>query len=94
MAVFLLALALLALAVIGMSVTILVKKDGKFPEGEISHNKELRRQGIICAKEEELRLWKKRNPKAVLEGRCPDTCPPGGCDACAFSEPENQQEPC
>ena len=94
MTTFLLALLLLAMGVADMAVTILVKKDGKFPDGEISHNKELRRQGIICAKEEELRLWKKRNPKAVLKGRRPDTCPPGGCDACAFSEPENQQEPC
>ena len=94
MTVFLLALGLLAVGVVGMAVTILVKKDGKFPDGEIANNKALRRQGIICAKEEEMRLWKKRNSKAVLEGRRPDTCPPGGCDACAFSEPENQQEPC
>lgn len=86
MTVFLLALALLVLAVVGMSVTILVKKDGKFPDGEISHNKELRRQGIICAKEEELRLWRKRNPKATAEGRRPDACPPGGCDSCAFQQ--------
>ena len=56
MKVFLLALLLLALGVAGMAVTILVKKDGKFPDGEISHNKELRRRGVICAKEEELRL--------------------------------------
>lgn len=90
----LLTILLLAIGVAAMAVTILVKKDGKFPDGEISHNKELRSQGIICAKEEELRLWKKRNPKAVLEGRLPDTCPAGGCDACAFSEPEKTQEPC
>ena len=58
MTVFLLALGLLAVGVVGMAVTILVKKDGKFPDGEIAHNKALRRQGIICAKEEEMRLWK------------------------------------
>ena len=56
MTTFLLALLLLAMGVAAMAVTILVKKDGKFPDGEISHNKELRRQGIICAKEEELEL--------------------------------------
>lgn len=89
MTVFLLALALLALAVIGMSVTILVKKDGKFPDGEISHNKELRRQGIICAKEEELRMWRKRNQKAAAEGRRPDVCPESGCDGCAFFETDH-----
>ncbi len=87
MKVFLLAVVLLALAVAGLAVTILVRKDGKFPDGEISHNKELRRRGIICAKEEELRLWRKRNPKAALQGKRPDTCPEGGCEGCAFFEP-------
>ena len=63
-------------------------EDGKFPDGEIAHNKALRRQGIICAKEEEMRLWKKRNPQAASAGRRPDTCPESGCDGCAFFETE------
>ena len=86
MKVILLAVALLVLAVAGMAVTILVRKDGKFPDGEISRNKELRRRGIVCAKEEELRLWRKRNPKAAARGERPETCPEGGCDGCAFFE--------
>lgn len=86
MKVFLLAVLLLALGVAGLAVTILVKKDGKFPDGEIAHNKALRKQGIICAKEEELRLWKKRNPQAAAQGLRPDTCPETGCDGCAFGE--------
>jgi len=90
MKVFLLAVLLLALAVAGLAVTILVKKDGKFPDGEISHNKELRRRGIVCAKEEELRLWRKRNPEAAAAGKRPDACPPGGCDSCAFFEFESK----
>lgn len=84
MKVFLLALLLLGLGVLGMAVTMLVKKDGKFPDGEISHNKELRQRGIVCAKEEELRLWRKQHPKAAASGQRPDACPPGGCEACAF----------
>lgn len=86
MTVFLLAVLLLAVGVAGMAVTILVKKDGKFPDGEISRNKELRRQGIICAKEEEMRLWKKRKRKAAAAGSRPGTCPESGCDGCAFLE--------
>lgn len=89
MKVFLLALLLLALGVAGMAVTILVKKDGRFPDGEISHNKELRRRGVICAKEEELRLWRKRNPKTAASGQRPDACPEGGCEACAYFEQES-----
>ena len=80
----LLAVLLLAVGVAAMAITILVKKDGKFPDGEISHNKELRRRGIVCAKEEELRLWRKRNPSAAAAGQRPDTCSEGGCEACAF----------
>ena len=88
MKVFLLAVLLLALAVAGLAVTILVKKDGKFPDGEIAHNKALRKQGIICAKEEELRLWRKRTPQAAAAGGRPDACPAGGCDGCAYFETE------
>lgn len=84
MKVFLLALALLAVGVAGMAITILVKKDGKFPDGEISRNKALRERGIVCAKEEEMRLWRKRNPQAASRGRRPDTCPESGCDGCAY----------
>ena len=56
MTVFLLALGLLAVGVAGMAVTILVKKDGKFPDGEIAHNKALlfyeRQKEIVRAIEE------------------------------------------
>ena len=85
MKVFLLALLLLAIGVAGMAVTILFKKDGKFPDGEIAHNKALREQGIICAKEEEMRIWRKRNPSAA-RGERPADCPEGGCEGCAFFE--------
>ena len=87
MKVFLLAIALLAIGVAGMAVTIILKKDGKFPDGEISHNKELRRQGVICAKEEELRLWRRRGPAAAAAApkkERPSDCPEGGCEGCAF----------
>ena len=87
----LVAILLLALGVAGMAVTILVKKDGKFPDGEISRNKALREKGIICAKEEELRLWRKRNPAAAARGERPAACPEGGCDGCAFFETGKQQ---
>lgn len=76
---FILAAIILAIGVAGMAITIIVKKDGKFPDGEISHNKALRKKGIICAKEEEMRIWKKHG------GRKPENCPEGGCEGCAFN---------
>lgn len=75
-----LSIVLLAVAVAGMAITIIVKKDGKFPDGEISHNKELRKRGIICAKEEEIRLWGRKGKKGRVK------CPEGGCEGCSFFE--------
>ncbi len=48
MKVFLLALAVLALAVAGMSFNILFRKDGKFPEYEVGSNEEMKKRGITC----------------------------------------------
>lgn len=82
MKIFLLSVILLAAAVAGMAVTILVKPGGKFPDGEISHNKELRKRGIICAKEEELRLWGKKKKANGSSFQCPE----GGCEGCSFKK--------
>lgn len=40
---------LVALALAGMAITILVKPKGKFPETHVGHNKEMRKRGITCA---------------------------------------------
>ncbi len=47
--VFLLAIALVTLALFGLAITILLKKDGKFPNIHIGGNKHLKKQGITCA---------------------------------------------
>ena len=76
MKVFLLAAAIVALCVFGLCFNIIFRKDGKFPDGEISRNKELRKRGIVCAKEEELRLWGKHH------GKKNPTCADLGCTSC------------
>lgn len=66
-------LFLLILGIVGFAVLIMcfnILRGEEFPDGEISHNKELRKRGIICAKEEELRLWKQT-------GHCGT-----GCEVC------------
>jgi len=85
---FLVTAILLLAAVAGMAITIIVKPGGKFPDGEISHNKSLRKQGIVCAKEEELRTWGRRGMKKHPAASHPTECPPGGFDACAFGKTE------
>ncbi len=61
------ALIFIGIAIFMMCFNIIFRgKD--FPDTEISHNKEMRKRGIICAKEEEFRIWRKKSRKS------------GGCD--------------
>ena len=45
-----LSVALLALAMMGLGITMLIKRNGKFPETHVGHNKEMRKRKIYCAK--------------------------------------------
>ena len=51
------AIVFVGFAVFIMCFNIIFRKK-PFPDGEIEHNKELRKRGIICAREEEMRLRK------------------------------------
>lgn len=48
--IILLAVALVAIAFVGLALQILVKKGGKFPNTHVGGNSYLIRQGITCAK--------------------------------------------
>lgn len=67
----------LAVIVVGICIFLLcfniifLKKP--FPESDIGRNKELRKRGIVCAKEDELKLWKKTK-KNTSEGPSEDFC--------------------
>ena len=76
MKVFLAALLLVALCVVGLCFNIIFRKDGKFPETEIENNKDMRNRGIKCAKEDEIKLWGKKGPDGKPE------CSEGGCGSC------------
>jgi hypothetical protein len=41
---------LIILAVIGLAVSIIFSKKGRFPETHVDRNKEMRKRGITCAK--------------------------------------------
>jgi hypothetical protein len=62
----LLAIIVIAFCIIGLSFNIIFRKNGKFPDGEIAHNKALKEKGIECAKMEELRIWGKKKNKITL----------------------------
>ena len=67
MEIFIAALIFVALCVFGLCFNIIFRKDGKFPETEIENNIEMRKRGIKCAKEEEIKLWGKKDKDGKVE---------------------------
>ncbi len=86
MVVFLLTLALVAIGVFGMCFNILFRKNGAFPEYEVGSNKEMRRLGIRCMKEEmeEMDRPGKRSPHAACTGSADPSC-----EGCSLYHPES-----
>lgn len=78
MKILLLSIAVVAFCIFALSVNIIFKKDGKFPDGEISHNKALVKRGIRCAKVEEKILWGKERGKKERHN-----CSAEDCSGCA-----------
>lgn len=62
---------LVAIALAGMAITILVKPKGSFPDTHVGHNKEMRKRGITCAQNTDMGC----NP---IEG--------AGCCGCSVKE--------
>jgi hypothetical protein len=52
--VIILSAIILGLCFAGFAITMIIKKNGKFPETEIGRNKNMQKLGICCAKQEEL----------------------------------------
>ncbi len=48
------AIVMMSLIFAGLSLNIIFKKNGKFPETSIGRNKNLRKRGITCAKHDEI----------------------------------------
>ncbi len=85
--VILAAVAVLGLCFFGLCFNIIFKKNGKFPDGEIGRNKELRKRGIICMREEDEKIWGKSRQIRV-SGRKKKNTPGSDCTGwdvnCAF----------
>ena len=84
MTVFLVTLVLVAAGVFGMCFNILFRKDGAFPEYEVGANKEMRRLGIRCMKEEMEDLDRKERP---LHAACTGSTDPS-CEGCSLYQKE------
>ena len=84
MVLFLVTLVLVGLGVFGMCFNLLFRKDGRFPEYEVGSNKEMRRLGIRCMKEEMEALDRKERP---LHAACTGSTDPS-CEGCSLYQKE------
>lgn len=76
MKVFLAALVLVGLCVIGLCFNIIFRKDGQFPETEIENNREMKKLGIRCVKADEMARERRRSKDKP-------SCDGDGCTSCA-----------
>ncbi len=65
---FLISLLIIAVCMVLMSVTILIKKGGRFPNTHVCGNKHLRKQGITSAQTQDKQA-QRENKMAVPESR-------------------------
>ena len=72
--VFMISIVLVALAFTGLGVSILFRRNGKFPETEVGSNKNLRNLGITCTKQDEMKIF--RQEKKSGKSDIPATQPP------------------
>lgn len=83
----LICVSVLTICIAAMAINIIVKKDGKFPDGEIGTNPNMQRLGIQCAKQEEMMLWNKDKGNGCLhsEGCC-------GCSLASICDPKREKD--
>ena len=65
---FLISLLIIAVCMVLMSITILIKRNGRFPNTHVCGNKYLRRQGITSAQTQDKQA-QRENRMAVKEKR-------------------------
>jgi hypothetical protein len=59
---------IIVLSLLGLSLNMLLKKDGKFPVTSIGKNKEMRKRGITCVKHDE-HICERMEAKVLIRNR-------------------------
>ena len=86
MKVFLAALVLVGLCVVGLCFNIIFRKNGEFPQTEIENNVNMKKMGIKCAKAEELELWGRKHKEQPSCSGGDGSC--SSCAGCTFKSKE------
>lgn len=76
------AIIVLGICVLGMCVGIIFRKDGKFPETDLSKNEEMRKRSIRCMKEVDDEIFSGK--KGSKEGVACDGGEGSACNSCSF----------
>lgn len=64
--ILLLTIAILAACMILLAITIIIKKNGRFPNIHVGGNKEMRKRGIKCVEAQD-KDARRENPHAISE---------------------------
>ena len=64
--VFLLTLAFMAICMVLLAITIIIKKNGRFPNIHVGTNKHMRQRGIKCVETQD-KDARRENPHAIPE---------------------------
>jgi hypothetical protein len=84
--VILLSVLIVGLCVFGLCFNIIFRKDGRFPDSEVGHNKELRKRGVVCMREEDERIWgKSTHIKVTGKKGLRKIHPDSECESCDVS---------
>lgn len=75
--IFIITIVLIALCFLALGIRVWIK--GKFADTEVGHNPNMRKLGLCCAKEEEIRLWKENGGDTTSSTSC------GCCATCGSS---------
>lgn len=80
----LIAIAVVAISVFGMCFNIIFRKDGKFPEYEVGENREMRKLGIKCVRQEEAEAAARRRSRGgtTANFECNESCSDCGKTQC------------
>lgn len=61
-------LLIIAISIVLLAITIIIKKNGRFPNIHVGGNKNMRKRGIKCAQSQD-KDARKENPMRVKESR-------------------------
>lgn len=88
--VLLISIGIIAIAFVGLGVSIFFRKNGKFPETGVGHNPEMKKRGITCARSDEIKMFNLQRDIASTKSQGhPMDVGHTGCAGCSCTPEQN-----